>query len=268
MAQVTTINKFTYNMQALQCMFRVILALALREIHTIYGGTKLGYMWVIVRMTFSIAFVWALRFFVHYHVSHNMPVLVFMTCGFGIWFIVIDIILKNMSAIEGNKNLLTFPQVFPLDIMIARSLVVTSTNLITLIILIGIGLCLGTKIAFDKIHLFILAIFLATVFSLGCGAILSALAAFIPALHNIAPMLFRIIMLLSGVFIPVELFAKFTGNWIFYNPIYQFIEMLRSSLTVGYVSLNFHIPYLLCVCLSVLTTGLLLERFIRKRLQK
>lgn len=268
MAKSTTVNKFRYNLQACQCMLRVIFALALREVHTLYGGTKLGYLWVIVRMLVSIGIMLLFRILVHYHVSHNMSVFTYMACGFGIWFIVTDIIIKNMSAIEGNKNLLTFPQVFPLDIMLARCLVVTTTNVVTLLIILAIGYLFHSHVAFDKLHLFFLSFFFATVFSLGCGAILSALAAFIPALFNLVPLFFRLLMFVSGVFMPVEFVKHYTGQWIMYNPFYQFIEMLRSSLTIGYISPNFDIPYLTALCLCVLTIGLLLERYIRKRIQK
>ena len=248
------------------CMLRVIYALALREVHTLYGGTTLGYVWCVIRIFFVIAFVWVIRRIMHFHVPHHLTLLNYLACGFFVWFVVTETLIKNMSAISGNKNLLTFPQVFPLDIMIARALVVTTTNLVTILLILAAGFLVGNTITLEKIDLFILSVCLACTFGLGVGAILSALSAFIPALLNIVPLSLRIFLLASGVFLPIELFDNVLGKWIYYNPILQIIEMLRSSISAGYISELYNLEYLLFVNLSVLSIGFLLERYVRKRL--
>ena len=40
---------------ALDTQARVIIALALREVHTLYGGKSLGYLWVIFQTAFGVA---------------------------------------------------------------------------------------------------------------------------------------------------------------------------------------------------------------------
>ena len=52
-----------------QC--RVIAALMLREVHTINGNSKLGYLWVLVQSAFSIAVFWGLREFMNAHAPHG-----------------------------------------------------------------------------------------------------------------------------------------------------------------------------------------------------
>jgi capsular polysaccharide transport system permease protein len=63
------------------------------------------------------------------------------------------------------------------------------------------------------------------------------------------------------------MFSHRVGSWLLLNPIMQCIEMARSAMSSGYVSPYFDIHYLLMVNLYVLTIGLLLERFVRRRLQ-
>lgn len=245
----------------------VIYALILREIHTLYGNTSLGYLWALIKSAFSIMIIWALRTFMQARIPHGMTVLCYLVCGFLIWYITTQILTKSMRAIDGNRNLLTFPLVFPLDIIIARSIVVVATQIVSMSIILGIGAMFGYAVTISNIGLLLTALLMAVSFGLGCGAILSALAAYAPALHNIVPMVLRILFFASGVFFSVSMFSHRVGEWLLLNPIMQLIEMARTAMSQGYVSPYFDVEYLLMVNLSVLTTGLLLERFIRWRLQ-
>ncbi len=44
---------------ALTVQGRVIAALILREVHTLYGNTKLGYLWAIIQTVFAISVFWS-----------------------------------------------------------------------------------------------------------------------------------------------------------------------------------------------------------------
>lgn len=46
---------------ALTVQGRVIAALILREVHTLYGNTRLGYLWAIIQTAFGIGVFWAFR---------------------------------------------------------------------------------------------------------------------------------------------------------------------------------------------------------------
>ena len=59
-----------------QC--RVIAALMLREVHTINGNSKLGYLWVLVQSAFSIAVFWVLRAFMNAQAPHGMNMALFL----------------------------------------------------------------------------------------------------------------------------------------------------------------------------------------------
>lgn len=255
-------NKLSFGVQC-----RIITALVIREIYTLYGHTKLGYIWAIIRSAFGILFFWALRTIMQTRPPHGMTILCFLGCGFLIWYIISEILTKSMRAIDGNRNLLTFPQVFPLDVMIARAVVVVSTQIVTFGTILGIGIMFGYPVFISDIGLLFTALMLAVSFGLGCGATLSALAAYAPTLHNIVPMVLRILFFASGVFFSVSMFSHRVGEWLLLNPIMQIIEMTRTAMSQGYVSPYFDVEYLLFVNLAVLSTGLLLERFTRRRLQ-
>jgi len=262
-------NLFHYDKVALSFIanIRVIFALIMREIHTLYGDSKLGYIWSIIRTAFNIGIFWGIRSFFHARSPHGMSILCYLCLGFMIWNMISETIRKTMLAIEGNRSLLTYPQVFPLDIMIARCLVIAVTQMISMAFILVIGLIFNYSIYIQHIWLLLIAIFLTIVTGLSIGMLLSAMLPWLPSLHIIVPMVLRILFFLSGVFYSVSVFSHRVGSWLLLNPIMQLIEMARSAMSNGYVSPYYDIQYLLMVNLCVLTTGLLLERFTRRRLQ-
>ena len=146
---------------ALDTQARVILALALREVHTLYGGKSLGYLWAIIQTAFGVAVFWAIRHFAHAAAPHGMTVLTYLVAGFGVWNIITQTLSKCMAAIDGNRALLTFPQVTPLDIMLARCLVVTATQVISMAIILGCGIVFGYTVAISSVGMLIICVLLA-----------------------------------------------------------------------------------------------------------
>lgn len=245
----------------------VIVALMLRELHTINGESKIGYLWTIVRTAFAIMILWGLRMFMRFSPPHGMTVLCFLALGFLIWNIFSRNLTSCLKAVEGNRALLTYPHVYPLDIMLARSLVITATHVVSTAIILIIGVFLGFPITLTHLDLLLMSLGMAMTLGLGAGMFLSALAIWLPFLHHIIPMVLRIMFFVSGVFFSVSMFTRRIGDWLLLNPVMQIIELARTAMAKGYMSPYYDIYYLLGVNLALFSLGLLLERFVRRRLQ-
>lgn len=250
---------------ALDTQARVILALALREVHTLYGGKSLGYLWAVFQTAFSVAVFWAIRYFANVPAPHGMTMLTYLVSGFGVWNIVNQILGKCMAAIDGNRALLTFPQVTPLDIMLGRCLVVTATQIISMGILLFCGTLFGYSVTISSVGLLIACVLLAALLGLGMGALVGSLAVYLPALQQITPMFMRILFFTSGIFYSVSSLSHGVGEFLMLNPIMQLIELMRMSLANGYVSIYADFLYVVLVTSGALFLGLLLERYVRRR---
>ena len=253
---------------ALDTQARVILALALREVHTIYGGKSLGYLWAILQTAFGVAVFWAVRYFAHAAAPHGMTVLAYLVSGFGIWNIIAQNLAKCMAAIDGNRALLTFPQVTPLDIMLARCLVVTSTQVVSMSVILGCGALFGYTLHISNLSLLIYAILLASFLGLGVGATLGSLAIYVPALQQIVPMIMRLLFFVSGIFYSVSSFSHRVGDFLMLNPIMQLIEIVRTAMSNGYVSPYADVWYVTQVTVCSLFLGMLLERYVRRKVSQ
>ncbi len=246
-----------------QTQCRVIYALILREIHTMYGGTALGYLWAIITTAFGIMLFWGLRSVIGMVPPHGMSILAYLGMGFLAWNILSDCISRSMNAINGNLAMLTFPQVTALDLLISRVLVTWVTEVISFFAIIALGNLMGMPIIIHDLGLFLFVIFDCALLGIGLGTIFSSLAILWPTIERIVPMVMRILFFMSGIFFSVSMFANKVGSILLLNPIMQLIELGRQSVAIGYVSNLVSIDYLCWVTLGSLTLGFLLERFTR-----
>lgn len=244
---------------------RVLWALILREVHTLYGDSKIGYLWAIIKTAFGLGVFWALRSLMGATSPHGMSVPVFLLSGFFVWNIFSTVIGKCLAAIDGNKALLTFPQVTQLDLMLSRTAVVMATETIATLVLVGIGLMTGYEIQVSDWPSALAILFLAPIWSVSAGIFLASLTIFWPPLGHLVPMVLRVLFFLSGVFFSPSMFAKKIGDFLLLNPVLQLVEWLRQSLSAGYIAPDLDIAYLLSLTTVVLSLGLLIERYARTR---
>ncbi len=244
---------------------RVIYALMLREVHTIYGNSKLGYLWVIIQNIFGIGVFWVIREFMGFNPPHGMSSVMFLLTGFFVWNIFSDTLNKCMSAVNGNNALLTYPQVTVLDLLLSRSIVILATQTLTAIILFGIACLLGQGSTVAHYGSFFSVILLTPILGLGCGAFFAGLSYYIPLLEKIIPMALRILFFFSGVFFQINFLPSNLQEYILYNPLVHYIEWLRMSMSYTFLNSSLDIGYAISVTYCILVLGLLIERHVRGR---
>ena len=250
---------------ALTVQGRVIAALILREVHTLYGNTKLGYLWAIIQTAFNIAVFWLFREFLGAHAPHGMGMAVFLLCGFIPWHIFSDTISRCMKAVSANQALLTFPQVTELDLMIARVIVVWGTQLVSAIVILSVAAALGQSMELRHPGTLAATLFFAPLLGLGMGLVFASLSRLWPTLERLIPILMRFLFFASGVFFQVsELPARFSAP-LLPNPAAQLIEWQRYGFSASSASPLYSVGYMVAWCLISLCLGLLLERYVRGR---
>lgn len=246
---------------------RVIGALVLREIHTINGNSQLGYLWVLIQSIFSIGVFWGVRHFMGAgQAPHGMNMALFLAIGFGLWSIFSNGINRCMSAVEGNRALLTFPQVTELDVMVARIIVISATQIIVMgLIFAFVKLLMEDAFMLGNLPLLLFLLIAVPLLSLGIGMLLSSLAVFIPALNKIVPMMLRILFFVSGVFYSVSVFSQSISEFLLLNPILHAIELFRMSLHAPYVVPGVSWKYVLACSVITCCLGCYMERYVRTR---
>ena len=245
---------------------RVIYALMMREVHTIYGTSRLGYLWALIQTMWGIGMFWGMRYLAGAKAPHGMHILMFMLAGFGFFNIFSGILSKCMSAVNGNRALLTFPQVTPVDLMISRAVIVWATELVAAFLLIGIGMLFGMPFYLSDFGGLLILLILTPLLGLGAGMMLASLAVLYPTLEKIVPMVMRILFFASGLFYSATTLPSYVLKYLWYNPMLQIIEWARVCLSRGYSTISYSPLYLVSLTMLCLCSGLLLERYVRRRL--
>lgn len=245
---------------------RVIYALMMREVHTIYGTSRLGYLWALIQTMWGIAVFWGMRYALGARAPHGMHILMFLLVGFGFFNMFSGTLNKCMSAVYGNRSLLTFPQVTPVDLMISRAVIVWATELVAALLFIGIGLLLGMTVHVNDFGGLLVLLILTPLLGLGVGMTCASLAVLYPTLEKIVPMVMRIMFFASGLFYSATTLPSYVLKYLRYNPMLQIIEWGRVCLSRGYSTMTFSPLYLVSVTACSLCLGLLLERYVRRRL--
>lgn len=246
---------------------RVIGALVLREIHTINGNSRLGYLWVLIQTLFGIGVFWGVRYFMGAgQAPHGMNMAIFLASGFGLWNIFTSGVNRCMTAVEGNRALLTFPQVTELDVMISRVIVTSATQVVAVsMIIFAAILMMNEPFLLGNVSLLLFLLIVVPMMTLGVGMTLSSLAIFVPALTKLVPMAFRILFFISGVFFSVSAFSQSVAEILLLNPILHAIELARMSLHSPYMVQGISWMYVLAFAVVSCGIGGYLERYVRTR---
>ena len=237
----------------------------LREIHTLYGGDHLGYLWALVNSLVQVGIFWGLRALVGAHPPHGVSLPLFLITGFGVWNVFSNIVLKSVAASDGNRALLTFPQVTPVDLLLARAGVILATESAVMLILVALSLALGYEMDVPDLGGVMGVMALTVSLALGLGAAFASLAVLLPVLKKVLPILFRIMFFFSGIFFTAGSFPPFIRDYLVLNPVMQLIEWLRVSVAPAYPPARVDLFYLLMWGLISLVIGLTLERRVRGR---
>lgn len=246
---------------------RVIAALILREVHTLYGNTRLGYLWAIIQTAFGIGVFWGLREVMGAHAPHGMGMAVFLLCGFIPWNMFSDTLNRCMKAVNANQALLTFPQVTELDLMVARTVVVWGTQVLSASVILAIAAVCGQPVELRNPGALAATLFFAPLLGMGMGMFFASLASFWSTLDKLVPMCLRILFFTSGVFFSVSGLPARISDVLLINPLAQIIEWQREGFSASSAAPIYDIGYIAAWCAVFLCAGLLLERHARGRVR-
>jgi capsular polysaccharide transport system permease protein len=244
----------------------VIWALMLRETKTLFGKHKLGYLWAPINAAFTIGIFWTIRAMVGFHAPHGLSTPVFLLSGFIPWYLFSETVGGALNAIGGNRAILAYPQVFPLDLLVARTLLHGAMYLCVMTFLLAVAGFLGQPVALHDPPAMLVALTLALLLGFGVGTLCSAFNLMWPTTARIVPMILKVMFFVSGLFFSVENLPTSIRDILFFNPLTHLIELLRSSMSEGYTTSFVYLPYAFGFMLVALALGLLLERYSRNYL--
>ena len=245
----------------------IVWALILRETRTRFGMHKLGYVWALLEPTLMI-----LTFYVLFQIfgriaPYDMDFFGFLTTGMIPYLLFMSCLTSVAESINGNKALLYYPHVQPLDLMIGRTLLETATYiLVFLVLMFGYALVVQDVAIHDPL-LVAEGMLLAALLGASCGMVWCSLGQMNYLADRIRGPLLRPMFWISGLFFALNELPTEYRNVVAKNPLIHPVEMIRDGWYSTYTAHYADPAYTLAFCLVFLFLGLALERVIRRRIE-
>ena len=251
--------------EALALQARVVRALVLRELRTLYGRHRLGYLWAFFEPITHIGFWFLLWTFMHRgNVVHDMEPYVFLSCGLIPFFCFKNVASFVQGAISSNAALLQFPPVKQIDTVIARFILKSATMLVVGLSIFGILIFTGVADWPSEPLKVLLATMAMLLLGLGYGTFNCVACHLFPTYSHFTGMIGRVLYLTSGLFFVSETLPAPVLSVLQWNPALHGVELFRSGWSSLYESRFATFGYLLVFGLVLLLLGLLLEPRVRK----
>jgi capsular polysaccharide transport system permease protein len=254
-------------MRGSMTQLQVVYALLLRETKTRFGSHQLGYLWALAQPMMWIGMFATFYYLVARMAPPGMSIIAFLTTGIIPFSLFRDTTNKCLSAIDANKGLLFYPQVRPLDLVIARALLEAVTHLTVMALLMG-GLALYEGAPRVDSWLETLAgLALASGLGLSFGLVCCGLSVYSSTVERLFPTAARVVFWTSALFHPIESLPKEARDILLLNPVAHAIELVRDGWFPGYAARHSDPWYAVVWVLVMLFFGLSLERVARRRLE-
>ena len=235
-------------------------ALFLREaVARLFAG-RAAWMWILVEPVVHLAYLYLLFGFVLQRLVSGVDGGMFITTGILGFLMVQNTAMRSKEAINANKGLFTYRQVFPIDTVLVRAALEAMLLLISaLFLLTGLGL-FGSGIVPHDVLSVMVALSALWLSGLGLGLMMSVANELIPEVGKITDLLFRPLYFLSGIMYPVSAIPPAYRDWLLVNPFVHGIEILRTGFFPQYHAVDgVSLSYLMGFSLVTLCLGLALH---------
>ncbi|MDK4742758.1 capsular biosynthesis protein [Rhizobium sp. CNPSo 3464] len=165
-----------------------------------------------------------------------------------------------------NRNLLSFPVVKVVDVMMARAFLEIIAAVITMTFMVAIIYTVGDNPAPYDFDQAVLAYLATLLLAIGIGSLVSVLVMFFEFFVTIYALLMILVYVSSGTLFLGTALPDQLAIPLSWNPIFQCTEWMRSAYFLGYDTRLLSKEYLIAVGAGSLCLGLLLERVFRGKM--
>lgn len=245
-------------MNYLTTHIRIVMAFVIREIATRYGRSPGGYIWALLEPIAFIALMSVLM-----GSFGRLPALgdsftLFYATGYLAFNMYKGMEGYLVSAVSGNKGLMSYPKVSPFDAVMARLILQAMTScVVTWVIIYGAMWTTNQPISIHWLQI-IEAIAFAWILALGVALGNTVLFFKFPLYQKIFDIVTRPLFLLSGVFYVPSHMPHPYSDVLLANPLTQIVVLFREGFYTMHGDTGLDMPFLITTSTGVLFVGMLL----------
>jgi capsular polysaccharide transport system permease protein len=253
--------------RGLRVQLQVIHALALRETRTRFGAHQLGYLWALIEPLVWIATFYAMFYLLGREAPFGMDLVGFLATGIVPFKLFREVSQRSMNAVDANKALLFYPQVRPLDVIVARTYLEVATLFAVFAVLMGGNALIHQELRVDSLFRVLSGLGLAAAVGASFGLVLAGLSVFNNAVERIVGPMLRPLFWVSGLFFTANGLPSQVRDVLLWNPVLHCVELVRDGWFLTYRAYYLDVSYVLGWIATCSFLGLTLERVARRRLE-
>ena len=214
----------------------VLRSLVVRELHSRFKGTSLGFLWTILNPIMMLV-IYSTVFVLVFKAKWLLPD--GNTANYGLMLFVgilchiclTDVISSAGVIIRSNTNLVK-KVIFPVELLPLSCVLVACVNLLIGLALVCVyALFTGAELSLLSIGYMLLAVFV-YFFTLAAFAfLLATLGVFLKDVAQITPVLGMVLLFTSTVFFSVETAPEELATFLYLNPISSVADTIRAGFT-------------------------------------
>jgi len=234
-------------MIAKRSSFKIFLAvqhaLFLRELSMRFSSGRMGMFWTFFEPFFQIFIFVLIKIALFGSSENSFDFAVFLALNFTAFNMFKNIVIKSTASFKANKALFLYKQVKPIDTIIARTMVEVFITSIIILIFLFLGFYFNFDIHVKDLSMVSLGFLWLIIFAFAFALVVAVVNAFIDSIGKLLGFLMTGLMFSSAVFYSMNRLPIEVQNWLMYNPVANFMEMIHSyyfeSLDDKLVSYNY-----------------------------
>ncbi|MBW9059758.1 ABC transporter permease [Agrobacterium sp. 33MFTa1.1] len=245
-------------MYYLKAHIRVVGALLIREMSTRFGSKPGGYVWAIIDPAGHIAFMSLIFMAITHTPALGKSFALFFATGYLAFQFYAAMAGFLNGAVKANRTLLSYPNVAPIDTIVARYILQAGTTSVVSFCVLGVILLTVDQPVYLNWPAIIEAAFAATVLGLGIGIFNNVATLRFPLYEQVFNIINRPMFLISGVFFLPDALPAPVRDIVLLNPLVHVVMLFRKGFYPEYRAEMMNMTYLYSFALTILFMGLLL----------
>jgi capsular polysaccharide transport system permease protein len=207
---------------------RTILALALRDIRSRHGESRISMFWMLMEPFLHIG-VLAVVFQFTMHGSPPLGTSFFLFYFTGVMpYLLLSHLIMNLgSAVKSQRYLMQIPFVTPMEILIAKGLVEAFSTSIIFVIFICLFFVFGVDATPANMLSIFYAFLMTFMLGFGLGTICASLVEFGAGTEAVVAVLLRFVYFTSGIFYVPATIPVSARDILVWNPFLHIIDSMR-----------------------------------------
>ncbi len=247
--------------------FVSVQALILRESRTRFGVFKLGFFWAFIEPAVHTAIFVVIFYAMGRQSFYGMSIPLFIVTGLVPYTLFRGSFNQMASAVSSSKDILVHPKIQVLDIIVCKLGLEISTILTVFLIFVS-GLYFYTSpFSIENIPAILLGFSGLAACGAGLGLITAGIASVFPGIASLIRQATILLYFTSGVFFAPEMMPAGVRNmFLAWNPLAQFISMIRNNFSPLLTFQNIEFSYAILFALTLLFIGFMFERVFHFRM--